>query len=81
MAEESKVDPNAWVTSFGDLITLLMTFFVLIISMSTIKMEDVVEVINNNNGLGDNIVSADLKETGFFEEKVIFSFKRLKRYS
>lgn len=71
MAEESKVDPNAWVTSFGDLITLLMTFFVLIISMSTIKMEDVVEVINNNNGLGDNLVSADLKEAGFFKEKVM----------
>ncbi|MCP5002671.1 MAG: type VI secretion system protein TssL, partial [Planctomycetes bacterium] len=28
--EKSDVDENAWVASFGDLICLLMTFFVLI---------------------------------------------------
>ncbi len=69
--EESGSDANAWVASFGDLITLLMTFFVLIISMSVIKMDEIVEAINNNNGLGDNLVSADLKETGIFEEQVM----------
>ena len=68
---EKGADANAWIASFGDLVTLLMTFFVLIISMSVIKMDDVVETINNNKGLGDNLVSADLKETGFFDEEVM----------
>ncbi|MFQ5962959.1 MAG: flagellar motor protein MotB [Candidatus Scalinduaceae bacterium] len=71
MEEESKGDPNAWVVAFGDLITLLMTFFVLIISMSTIKMDKIVEVINNNEGFGDSIFRADLKETGVFNEKIM----------
>jgi len=69
--EEKGADPNAWIASFGDLITLLMTFFVLIISMSVIKMDDVAEAINDNKGLGDNLVSADLKETGFFDDEVM----------
>ncbi|GJQ58267.1 MAG: hypothetical protein D8M57_02735 [Candidatus Scalindua sp. AMX11] len=69
--EEKGADANAWVASFGDLITLLMTFFVLIISMSIIKMDEIVEAINRNNGTGDNLVSADMKETGIFEEQVM----------
>lgn len=71
MEEEKGADANAWVASFGDLITLLMTFFVLIISMSVIKMDEIVEAINKNDGLGDNLVSADLKETGLFEKQTM----------
>lgn len=50
------------------MITLLMTFFVLIISMSTISIKEVVEAINSNKG--DNIVTANLTDSGMFEEKV-----------
>lgn len=68
--EEKKVDPNAWALTYGDMITLLMTFFVLIISMSTIDTSKIVDAINNQTGLGDNIITAELTESGMFEEKV-----------
>ncbi|MEO1272054.1 MAG: flagellar motor protein MotB, partial [Myxococcota bacterium] len=31
-----KVDPNAWMATFSDLVTLLITFFVLLLSMSSL---------------------------------------------
>jgi chemotaxis protein MotB len=71
MEDENKADPNAWVLTYGDLITLLMTFFVLIISFSRIDMEKLAEVANFSKGIGDNVVSAELKETGLFDEKVV----------
>lgn len=39
LEEEPKGDPNAWLATFGDLITLLMTFFVLMLSFSTLNSE------------------------------------------
>jgi len=36
--EECKAPP-AWLTSFGDLMSLLLTFFILLYSMSTISLE------------------------------------------
>lgn len=69
--EEKKGDPNAWALAFGDMITLLMTFFVMIISMSTIKMDDVAEEINAEEGLGDNIVRSELKQSGLFNNIVL----------
>lgn len=47
-----------WLTTFGDLITLLMTFFVLLISFSTIntdKLMSVVEKLQGEIGLLDKI--------------------------
>ncbi|MGR3310243.1 MAG: OmpA/MotB family protein [Candidatus Brocadiales bacterium] len=37
--EEDTGDPNAWIATFGDLITLLMTFFVLMLSFSSLNTE------------------------------------------
>ena len=71
MEEETKIDPNAWALTFGDMITLLMTFFVLIISMSTIRIEDIVEERNKNEGVDDNIVVTELEGSGIFDEKVM----------
>ena len=34
-AGEAKIDPNAWMVTFGDLIMLLLTFFVMLLSMKT----------------------------------------------
>jgi chemotaxis protein MotB len=48
-----------------------MTFFVLIISFSKVDMEKLAEVANFSKGIGTNIVSAELKETGLFNEKVV----------
>lgn len=81
MEEEKKRDPNEWALAFGDMITLLMTFFILIIAMSTIKMEDIVEGINSNDGLGDNLVSASLKEAGLLNEKIASQAKLMIDYS
>ena len=69
--EEKKGDPNAWALSFGDMITLLMTFFVMIISMSTIKMDDIAEKINAEEGQGDNILASELKPSGLFNEQIM----------
>ncbi len=66
-----KPDPNAWLLTFGDLITLLMTFFVLILSFSTINIERITEVLNFDKGTGVNIVSADLGESGLLDDKIV----------
>ena len=34
-AGETKIDPNAWMVTFGDLIMLLLTFFVLLLTMKS----------------------------------------------
>jgi chemotaxis protein MotB len=47
-----------------------MTFFVLIIAMSSTQTEEIAEKINNAKGTGDNLIVADLKESGIFWEKV-----------
>ncbi len=81
MEEEKKSDPNEWALAYGDMITLLMTFFILIIAMSTIKMEDIVDQINTNDGLGDNLISASLKETGLLDEKIASQAKIMIDYN
>lgn len=35
--EKFKLDPNAWMLTFSDLLTLLLTFFVLLLSMSSLN--------------------------------------------
>ncbi len=68
MEEEKKGNPNEWALAYGDMITLLMTFFVLIIAMSSSSTE--ITEINNQKGTGDNLIVADLKDSGIFQEKV-----------
>ncbi len=72
MEEEPKKDPNEWALAYGDMITLLMTFFVLIIAMSSPKTEDVDAelIMSKGDGIGDNLIVATLKESGIFEDKV-----------
>ncbi|MGR3301046.1 MAG: OmpA/MotB family protein [Candidatus Scalindua sp.] len=69
MEEEKKKDPNEWALAYGDMITLLMTFFVLIIAMSSSSTE-IPEERNNQTGTGDNLIVADLKDSGIFSEKI-----------
>lgn len=35
MSEEEKIDPNSWMVTFADLVMLLLTFFVLLLTMSS----------------------------------------------
>ncbi|MBT6562462.1 MAG: OmpA family protein [Candidatus Scalindua sp.] len=69
MEDEPKKDPNEWALAYGDMITLLMTFFVLIIAMSGPKT-DGNEMMKANDGTGDNLVVPDLKDSGIFNDKV-----------
>ncbi len=39
MAKDSQIDPNAWMTTFGDLLMLLLTFFVLLLTMKSLDKE------------------------------------------
>ncbi len=70
MEEEPKKDPNEWALAYGDMITLLMTFFVLIIAMSSPKTDDEVEMMKKSSGTGENLMAATLKESGIFQDKV-----------
>jgi chemotaxis protein MotB len=70
MEEEPKKDPNEWALAYGDMITLLMTFFVLIIAMSSPKTDDEVEMMKKGTSTGDNLMVAELKESGIFKDKV-----------
>ncbi len=69
MEDEPKKDPNEWALAYGDMITLLMTFFVLIIAMSSPKTDEV-EMVKANNGIGDNLTVPDLKDSGLFNDKI-----------
>ncbi len=68
MEEEKKGNPNEWALAYGDMITLLMTFFVLIIAMSSSSKE--ITKINNAEGTGDNLVAAPLTASGIFAGKI-----------
>jgi len=39
--EEEEMDRNAWMVTFSDLLTLMLTFFVMLLTMSTVDPGDV----------------------------------------
>ena len=41
--EEEEMDRNAWMVTFSDLLTLMLTFFVMLLTMSTVDPGDVKE--------------------------------------
>ena len=45
--EEAKINTNAWMTTYTDLMTLLLTFFVLLLSLSIIDQERKLKAINS----------------------------------
>ena len=78
MEEEPKKDPNEWALAYGDMITLLMTFFVLIIAMSSPKTDEEPElVLQKSKGTGENLAIASLKESGIFKDKVTSKSKTM----
>jgi chemotaxis protein MotB len=50
-----KVDPNAWMITFGDLIMLLLTFFVLLLTMKSMDEGTVRKISIQASGPLDNI--------------------------
>lgn len=71
MDDEPKKDPNEWALAYGDMITLLMTFFVLIIAMGSPRTDDISEItLKKSTGTGENLLVATHKESGIFKDKV-----------
>ena len=42
-----KIDPNAWMVTFGDLIMLLLTFFVLLLTMKSMDNKALKEIFKH----------------------------------
>jgi len=54
VSEEHKIDPNAWMVTFADLVMLLLTFFVLLLTMSSMdtkKLESLMTHFNEATGV------------------------------
>jgi len=47
IAEEEKMNPDAWMVTFSDLIMLLLTFFVMLLAMSSMDTKKLKEMILN----------------------------------
>ncbi len=63
--KKSSVDPNAWMATYGDMVTLLLCFFVLLYSMSSIdqvKWENIVKSFNPNADKVSQVVVGDPTE-------------------
>ncbi len=58
-----KSDPNGWMMTFSDLITLLLTFFVLLMSMSTISTEKLQEIFSKFPGADRVMEGGSIKPT------------------
>ncbi len=61
-----KYDPNAWMVTFGDLITLLLTFFVLLLSMSSMDDQKFKDFSNDSSGSFINLLTEDVPSNSSF---------------
>ena len=43
----SSIDPEAWMLSFGDLVSLMLVFFVMLFSMSTLEIEEFEAIVSS----------------------------------
>jgi len=48
--QEAGLDPQAWMLTFSDLVTLLLTFFVLLLSMSSMDVKRLQEIFSSFTG-------------------------------
>ncbi|MEG1043918.1 MAG: flagellar motor protein MotB [Oscillospiraceae bacterium] len=66
--EESKVDPNAWMNTYADMVTLLLTFFVLLYAQSSPDTEKMQIIMNAFAKLGASkneiIINVEKGEVG-----------------
>jgi chemotaxis protein MotB len=58
-APEEKGDPNAWMSTFSDLLMLMLTFFVLLLTMSSMDDKDVKQLMRQ----GIHIAPSDDKDS------------------
>jgi chemotaxis protein MotB len=73
---DEKYDPNAWMVTFGDLITLLLTFFVLLLSMSSMDNQKFKDFSNDSSGSFINLLSEDVPSNTSFVNIPLLDFLR-----
>ena len=72
MSEEKKIDPNAWMVTFADLVMLLLTFFVLLLTMSSMdkkKLRDLMTHFNASTGVLELSGAGEVYNLGGFVNK------------
>jgi chemotaxis protein MotB len=66
--EDNAPDSQAWLATFGDLITLLMTFFVLILSFSTMNVAKFMAALDSfENAFGASVKVKIMENDGVLE--------------
>ena len=72
MSEEQQIDPNSWMITFADLVMLLLTFFVLLLTMSSMdtkKLRDLMTHFRESTGVLEFSGSGEVYKLGAFVNK------------
>ena len=72
VSEEEKIDPNAWMVTFADLVMLLLTFFVLLLTMSSMdtkKLRNLMTHFKASSGVLELSGSGEVYNLGGFINK------------
>ena len=72
MSEEEKIDPNSWMVTFADLVMLLLTFFVLLLTMSSMdtkKLRDLMTHFRESTGVLELAGAGEVYSLGSFINK------------
>ncbi len=69
-AAGSDLDPNAWMLTFSDMVTLLLTFFVMLLSMSTMDIHRVQKIFSSFTGGGGVLEFAKEAEIPTYAEEL-----------
>jgi len=72
VSEEKKIDPNSWMVTFADLVMLLLTFFVLLLTMSSMdtkKLRDLMTHFKESTGVLEFAAAGRVYNLGGFINK------------
>ena len=72
MSEENEIDPNAWMVTFADLVMLLLTFFVLLLTMSSMdakKLKNLMTHFRASTGVLELSGAGEVYNLGGFVNK------------
>ena len=64
------LDPNGWMVTFSDLVTLLLTFFVMLLSMSTMNVKKVQQTMESFTAGGGVLEMAAMGRIESYEKKL-----------